>query len=204
MLVLERKTVRGLSFQELSELERELLGSGFLLLSEVTPTYTRGFSASESELLNKDIPTAAADRGGKWTYHGPGQLLAYPLIRMVDLGLKNREVRKFTEVFLEGVLSFCQSYIPQAQYQEPFGIYVQGRKLASFGMAFHQGVVSGGVAVYLTPQAQFFGGIIPCGTKNQLFTSFEELGVGIEWDEAAGRLSDHIKISFQKHIARLF
>ena len=128
-------------------------------------------------------------------------IIVYPLVRLESLGYPKRAIARFLNDFRAGILAFLHAKgvagasIPTKG--EPFGIYVDGKKLASFGIAVRDGICSHGVALYLRQQSQGFTGINPCGVPDGKTTSLEESGCRLEWDKAAEELVEFIKNGFQ-------
>lgn len=177
--------------------------SAFLLVSEPQPTFTHGLSAKPEDLLWNDsaergFAVHAAGRGGQWTYHGPGQVLIYPIAYLPMLGYPKRAARRFVETLVESVRAYLESLHIDSNVQcEPYGVYVGDAKIASFGISLRNGISSHGLAFYLTPQHAPFSGIIACGAQNVKTTSLAECGVSLEWDTVANALSGYIKRGFQ-------
>lgn len=201
---------RGISWPELEELQTDLVQQvtrdprkQFLLISEPTPTFTHGPSSQAKDLLWTDtaqrgVGVYPVTRGGKWTYHGPGQVVIYPIASLPALGYGKRAVRQFVGDFAAGILAFLKSKGLEAQIQDnPYGLYLNGAKLASFGLSFRNGISSHGVALYLQSQAAYFEGIVPCGVACPALTSLAESRVLIDWETAALELADYVKRGFQ-------
>jgi lipoyl(octanoyl) transferase len=153
-----------------------------LLLLEHPPIYTRGRRASDGELtLDEDfyrergIEIVPTDRGGKVTYHGPGQLVGYPIMRIDDVGAHLRKmeaaiVAALADYEIEG-RSRCSEGIDYT------GVWVEDRKIASIGVHVSRGVSTHGFAVNVTNDLEPFSWIVPCGLPDVRMTSLErELG----------------------------
>jgi len=177
---------------------------GFLLVSEPEPAYTYGRFATSGDLLwsrallkRKKIAVHAVSPGGKWTFHGPGQILVYPIFQLGRMGSR-RAVRDFLKTLRDSVSADLLSLgISAESSDKPFGIYVAGKKLASFGIAVQKGVSSHGLALYYREQSVFFEGIHPCGVKGEQMTSLRECGVSLSWEEVASSLVGAIKKGFK-------
>lgn len=209
---------REIKWNDLELLQRSLVNNvssndnmgGHLLFSEPTPTYTAGKSATESDffITNEYLCALGAEkypvsRGGKWTFHGPGQLLLYPIVQLKAFGLSSKESKVFVDTLKEATLEFLHELnIPALFHEEPYGIYVGNKKLVSFGLDFKQGVAKHGLALYLTPQQKWFSYITPCGTPGQLFTSLEEEGVYLNWSDAASQLASNVKLHFARLVEK--
>jgi lipoyl(octanoyl) transferase len=153
-----------------------------LLLLEHPPVYTRGRRAADNELtLGEDfyrghgIEIVPTDRGGRVTYHGPGQLVGYPIMRVsdIDFHLRTMEaaiVAALAEYGIEA-RSRCDEGIDYT------GVWVADRKIASIGVHISRGVSTHGFAVNVTNDLEPFTWIVPCGLPDVRMTSLEyELG----------------------------
>jgi len=208
---------RNLSWDDLESRQQQCVAAvrdnprrAFLLVSEPLPTFTGGRSAMPSGLLwdaarreREGVSARAVDRGGQWTYHGPGQILVYPIVSLPALGWRKRDVVRLLDTVRGGVLAFLEELgvsaeAPPDSDARPFGVYVDGSKLVSFGISLHGGICANGLALYCRPQSVFFSGIVPCGVACQPIVSLAELGVTIDWESAASRLAEAVKKSFQE------
>jgi lipoyl(octanoyl) transferase len=172
--------------------------SDTLLLLEHPPVYTRGRRASDNELSLGEgfyrahgIEIVPTDRGGKVTYHGPGQLVGYPIMRVIDIGAHLRKmeaaiVAALAEYGIEG-RSRCAEGIDYT------GVWVEDRKIASIGVHVSKGVATHGFAVNVTNDLEPFSWIVPCGLPDVRMTSVErELGYAPagDFDAFAERIAD--------------
>ena len=149
-------------------------------LLEHPPLYTAGTSADPAELFNpQGFPVYAAGRGGRYTYHGPGQRVGYV---MLDLERRGRDVRKFVHA-LEGWVIAALAELGIAARRAPgrIGIWVDhdGReaKVGAIGVRVRRWVTMHGFAVNLAPTLSHFSGIVPCGIADFPGTSLDEMGV---------------------------
>ena len=139
-----------------------------LLLLEHPPTVTLGRHASErdvfwgeGELARRGIAVVRVGRGGGATYHGPGQLVGYPIIAVAHAG---RAVRKFVESLEEMLLDVAREFgVPAVRRPGYPGIWVGDAKLASIGIEIHHGVSRHGFAMNVDMDLTPFSGIAPCG-----------------------------------------
>ncbi|MGD9608354.1 MAG: lipoyl synthase [Desulfovibrionaceae bacterium] len=151
-----------------------------LLLVEHPPVITLGLSGSDADLLveeqvlrDKGVPLFRVDRGGKATFHGPGQLVAYPIIK-----LREKDLHLYLERMLEVVSRVLRAYglTPELGVRGP-GVWVKGAKIASVGMAVRKWVTYHGVALNVNTDLHWFGLINPCGYAEERMTSMKrELG----------------------------
>jgi lipoyl(octanoyl) transferase len=149
-----------------------------LLLLEHPPVYTRGRRAADNELaLGEDfyrahgIEIVPTDRGGKVTYHGPGQLVGYPIMRVHDIGthLRKMEAAIVAALAEYGIKarSRCEEGIDYT------GVWVEDRKIASIGVHVSRGISTHGFAVNVTNDLEPFSWIVPCGLPDVRMTSVE-------------------------------
>jgi lipoate-protein ligase B len=123
----------------------------------------------EEKIRKKGIDLYYVDRGGRATYHGPGQLLIYPIIE-----LKDRDLRKFVKKLLDTIAEVLKEYgiQPSLKNGNP-GIWVNYKKIASIGIAVKKWVSYHGVALNVGPDLNGFKWIIPCGDPDEVMTSME-------------------------------
>lgn len=152
-------------------------------LLEHPPLYTAGTSAERQDLLEPErFPVYDAGRGGEYTYHGPGQRVAYV---MLDLRARGRDVRclvKGLEGWLIDTLSAFN--IDSERREGRIGVWVRRPdkgfnredKIAAIGVRVSRWVTFHGIALNVSPDLSHFGGIVPCGISDQGVTSFEDLG----------------------------
>jgi lipoyl(octanoyl) transferase len=158
---------------------------------EHPPVFTLGMNASRGHVLAPgDIPVVQVDRGGQVTYHGPGQLVVYPLIglRRSGLGIRDlvtaleRSVIALAADF--GVTAECRRNAP--------GVYVDGRKLASVGIRVRRGASYHGLALNVSLDLEPFGRINPCGYEGLEMTRLADLGGAHCVAAAADGLEPHL------------
>ncbi|MDQ3139341.1 MAG: lipoyl(octanoyl) transferase LipB [Pseudomonadota bacterium] len=154
--------------------------SELIWLLEHPPLYTAGTSADPAELFNpQGYPVYEAGRGGRYTYHGPGQRVGYVLL---DLGPRGRDVRRFVHA-LEGWMIAALGELEVAAFRAPgrIGIWVQYRgteaKIGAIGVRVKRWVTLHGFAINVDPELSDFSGIVPCGIAEFPVTSLNELGV---------------------------
>jgi lipoyl(octanoyl) transferase len=149
-------------------------------LLEHPPLYTAGTSADPAELFNPEgFPVYQAGRGGRHTYHGPGQRVGYV---MLDLDRRGRDLRRFVHG-LEGWVIAALSELGVEARRAPgrIGIWVdhEGReaKVGAIGVRVRRWVTMHGFAVNLDPKLSHFSGIVPCGIREFPVTSLDEMGI---------------------------
>jgi len=155
-------------------------GSELIWLLEHPPLYTAGTSADPAELFNPlGLPVHAAGRGGRYTYHGPGQRVGYVLI---DLEKRGRDVRRFVHA-LEAWLIATLGELGVAARRAPgrIGIWVDGpggeAKVGALGLRIRRWVTMHGFSINLDPKLSHFSGIVPCGIADYPVTSLGEMGL---------------------------
>jgi lipoyl(octanoyl) transferase len=158
---------------------------------EHPPVFTLGMNASESHVLAPgDIPVVQIDRGGQVTYHGPGQLVVYPL---VDLRRAKLGVRDLVTALERSVIDLAGEFgvTAEARRGAP-GIYVGERKLGSIGIRVRRGSSYHGLAVNVNLDLEPFRRINPCGYQGLEMTQLAELGGAGSVASAADALEPHL------------
>jgi len=154
------------------------------------PVYTAGTSAAGAELLDPRFDVVKAGRGGRYTYHGPGQRIGYVLL---DLKKRARDARGFVHA-LEGwvIATLADFGVESFRRDGRIGIWtidIDGReaKIGAIGVRIRRWVTMHGFAVNLSPDLSHFAGIVPCGIAEFGVTSLARLGVEVDsaaWDRA--------------------
>jgi len=159
-------------------------------LLEHPPVYTAGTSAPPHELLDARFEVVATGRGGRYTYHGPGQRVGYVLL---DLSRRGRDVRRFVHALEGWVIATLAGFGVEAwAVPDRIGIWTRDidgneAKIGAIGVRVRKWVTMHGFAVNLDPDLSHFGGIVPCGIAGYGVTSLARLGVPVApeaWDEA--------------------
>ncbi|WP_334181919.1 lipoyl(octanoyl) transferase LipB [Novosphingobium sp.] len=159
-------------------------------LLEHPPVYTAGTSADLTELLDPRFEVVEAGRGGRYTYHGPGQRVAYVLL---DLRKRARDARGFVHGLEGWVIETLKDFgVESFRSEGRIGIWTQdvdGReaKIGAIGVRIRKWVTMHGFAVNIRPDLAHFTGIVPCGIEEFGVTSLSRLGKEVEfatWDEA--------------------
>jgi lipoyl(octanoyl) transferase len=173
-------------------------------LLEHPPVYTAGTSAAEAELLDPRFEVVKAGRGGRYTYHGPGQRVGYVLL---DLKRRARDARGFVHA-LEGwvIDTLAQFGVDSFRRDGRIGIWttdVDGReaKIGAIGVRIRKWVTMHGFSVNLAPDLSHFGGIVPCGIEEFGVTSLARLGLKVDraaWDEALLACADSFLAALDK------
>lgn len=170
--------------------------SELVWLLEHPPLYTAGTSAKDADLLDARFPVFRTGRGGEFTYHGPGQRIAYVLL---DLKRRKPDVRAFVcglENWIIGALA--ELGVRAVRREGRIGVWIPreaGRddKIAAIGIRLSRWVSYHGIALNVAPDLSHYAGIVPCGIREHGVTSLEALGVNVtmhEIDAALARAFD--------------
>lgn len=155
---------------------------------EHPPVFTQGMNGRPEHVLGAgDIPVIAIDRGGQVTYHGPGQLVVYPLLDIRRLGIGVRELVVRLEDSL--IALAARHGIPAEGRRDAPGVYSSGRKLASIGLRIRRGASYHGLALNVDADLEPFRRINPCGYAGLEMTGLAELGARIDVRGAAEELA---------------
>ncbi len=159
--------------------------------TEHPPVFTLGLNASREHLLTPgDIPVIQVDRGGQVTYHGPGQLMVYPLIDLKRAGLGVRDLVTGLEQTVVDLLANFD--IEAASRKDAPGVYVQGRKVASVGLRVRRGGSYHGMALNIDVDLEPFSRINPCGFSDLEVTDLAALGISESRTEIQARVQAHL------------
>ena len=173
-----------------------------LMLVEHPHVYTLGRRASPSEASVREgphpyasVPVLSVDRGGQATYHGPGQIVCYPIVRLrptFDGPLA------FVRALEAGVAATLASFgITVSQEPRPTGVWTGGAKIAAIGLRVSRGVTTHGVALNVEPDLSYFDHIVQCGDPNAQATSMAaELGRPVSVADVVGPLAEALAAAF--------
>lgn len=172
-------------------------------LVEHPPIYTAGTSADRADLVDADrFPVYESGRGGQFTYHGPGQRVAYA---MLDLNRRARDVRQYVAVLEDWLIATLAAFNIRGERREDrVGIWVRrpelghGRedKIAAIGIRVRRWITFHGVALNVDPNLDHFSGIVPCGVSEHGVTSLADLGIAVSMAE--------VDMIMRQEFARLF
>lgn len=190
-----------LEYESALELQRSIhsdvadsLRNNTLILLEHPPVFTAGRRTLQSEKPIDGSPVIDVDRGGKITFHGPRQLVGYPIVR-----LKNpNDVVGFVREIEMALINVCKEFgINAERYCERSGVWIRDkngdRKIAAIGIRVARGVTMHGFALNVDPDLSYFNRIVPCGIADAEVTSMaRELGRSIEIAEVEPILERHI------------
>ena len=166
---------------------------------EHEPVFTLGMNADPSHVLAAgDIPVVRVDRGGQVTYHGPGQLVVYPLIDLRRAGLG---VRDLVTALEQAVIRCVARYgISAATRLKAPGVYVSGAKLASVGIRVRRGASYHGLALNVAMDLEPFARINPCGYEGLAMTQLAALSGPTEVSRVAADVLTELQPLLSRHV----
>ncbi len=169
-----------------------------LLLLEHPHVFTMGKAASpehllwdEAERARREVEVIWSDRGGEATYHGPGQLVGYPILNLEHFALT---IPQYLQKLEQSVIDYLRELGIDSQPGEPglTGVWSGGEKLAAIGIKLNRSIVSHGFALNLTTDLAYFDGIVPCGHAEKRPTSVEAITKKkVEAEVAARAYAEH-------------
>lgn len=183
--------------EQLIELKQRQAVADILLFVEHPHVYTIGRSGDLNNVLAaQDVPLHRASRGGDVTYHGPGQLVVYPII-----GLRSKlrkDVHRYVKNLEMTAIETLKNFGLEARRRPPYtGIWIDNRKIAAMGIAVRRGITFHGLALNVNTDLSYFDRIIPCGLSWADVTSMaKELGKDPNVHD--------VRESFLRHFAELF
>ena len=188
---LMEKRVEGINEDKASEL---------LWFLEHPSIYTAGTSSNDKDLLNENLfPVFRTNRGGQFTYHGPGQRVAYVMLNVRD---RDYNVKSFIRLLEQWIMnSLMDIGIKSFLIKGKVGIWVNNEeKIASLGLRIRKGISFHGISLNINPNLEHFSGIIPCGNENSGVTSIEKIGLNIKKKEMDKILISNFKKTFEVKI----
>ncbi len=165
-----------------------------LLLVEHPHTYTLGKTANRKNLIGSDeflkennISVFDIDRGGDITYHGPGQIVGYPVLNLANW---QKDTGKYLRALEEIIIRVCREYGLECTRKEKYtGVWIEDRKICAIGIKVKNWITMHGFAFNVNTDLKMFGGIIPCGIKDKEVTSLQaELGIEFEIQEVKEKI----------------
>jgi lipoyl(octanoyl) transferase len=176
-------------------------------LVEHPPLYTAGTSAKPGDLLSSDrFPVFATGRGGQYTYHGPGQRIAYV---MLDLNRRRQDLRLYVATLEEWIINTLAAFDVRGERREDrIGIWVERPekgalredKIAAIGIRIRRWVTFHGLSLNVEPDLEHFSGIVPCGVRDQGVTSLTDLGRLVSMPEVDAVLRAEFEALFGKTV----
>ena len=193
-------------------LNEKIETKNFLILTEHNHVYTIGKSGDISnllidkkELIKREIEFFKINRGGDITYHGPGQIMGYPIFDLDNFFTDiNLYLRKLEEVIINTLESYSLNGFT---IEGETGVWVKdkdglSKKICAFGIRASRWVTMHGLCLNVDPDLSFFDHIIPCGIKNKGITSLKQLKKGnIDINEVKSRLVENFKLVFNAEIS---
>lgn len=151
-----------------------------IFILEHNHIYTFGTSGSKNEILDETINVINSGRGGKTTYHGPGQIIMYPVINIKDRHILPRE---YLHTLCEWIEAVCRDYDLQIEKKNnEIGVWVKDtnhstKKIASIGIRVRNGIAYHGIAINWQTNLDMYNKISPCGLSSSIMTSMESMGI---------------------------
>ena len=182
-----------------------------IVLCTHSPVVTLGRGTRDGDLCGWSGETVEVGRGGRATYHGPSQLVVYPIL---DMSQRGRDLHKYMRILEEIVVGTLQDFSVTASgrsmqvhdgdevAEEATGVWIGSRKIASIGIGVRKWVSFHGLAINLDRDASAFQGMKPCGFTPSMMVSLEEvLGVPVDRDLFKARLCDHLRNRFSARLS---
>jgi lipoyl(octanoyl) transferase len=151
--------------------------SNLIWITEHPPIYTAGVSAKKEDLLRSDIPVFQTNRGGKYTYHGPGVKIVYVMLNLKEVfAPQSPDVRIFVKILENWIIDILENFDIKGEIRDGrVGIWVKNEisenKIAAIGIKLKKWVSYHGFAINVNPDLTAFEGIVPCGISNFGVTS---------------------------------
>jgi len=160
------------------------------------PIYTLGINRKNVRLPHNTIPVVLVDRGGKITYHGPGQVVIYTLI---DCKRRQINVRQLVNSIEQSIIDLLAEYgIQSAAKPDAPGVYVDNRKIASLGLRLKKQCCYHGLSLNVDMDLSPFSAIDPCGYKGLEVTQTKDLGIGDSVEQIGNKLVKRLQESLMK------
>jgi len=169
----------------------------YLILVEHEHVYTLGKNANSSNIINKACDIIQTDRGGDVTYHGPGQLVAYPIINLKIRKIGVKSYVKMIEQLIFNTLMYygLETHVPTNET----GVWVKDKKIASIGIHISKGVTIHGLALNINTDLSYFDNIISCGIEGVKMTTLDkELGKKIAMNDIKKQIISNFNKIFNK------
>lgn len=165
-------------------------------LLEHPPLYTAGTSARPEDLVEARFPVYQAGRGGQFTYHGPGQRVAYV---MLDLKRREEDVRRYVSALETWIIATLSAFnVTGERREDRVGVWVPRfggeEKIAAIGIRVRRWVTFHGISLNVDPDLSHFSGIVPCGVREHGVTSLADLGLPV----SIGEVDAVLKVAFEE------
>lgn len=188
---------------ELHHQRKDKMISDVFLMLEHPHTYTLGKTADKKNLIgskeyleDNNISVYEIDRGGDITYHGPGQIVGYPIINLNEW---QNDTHKYLRALEEVIIQTCKEYGLETERKEKYtGVWIENRKIAAIGIKISNWISMHGFAFNVNTDLNLFNGIIPCGISDKEVTSLaKELGREISLSDVKEKLLNNFRVIFQ-------
>ena len=172
-------------------------GNEIIWLLEHTDIYTGGTSSKPSDLKNtKKIKISKTNRGGQWTWHGPGQRIVYFVL---DLNMRNKDVRWFVNKLEQLIINTLLDFNINSKRRDSLpGVWVQNKnginKIGAVGIRISKWIAYHGISININPDLSKYEGIIPCGVTDAGVTSASDLGYSISLKD----FDNSLALNFEK------
>ena len=174
------------TFKEMKKTVLEGLAEDELWILEHFPVYTIGVNKKNIRLPDSNIPIVESDRGGKITYHGPGQLIIYTLINLNRYSLT---ISKFVRLLEQSIIDFLIPFnIKGERRQDAPGVYIDSKKIASVGLRIKNNQTYHGISINNSMNLHPFLDIDPCGFSDLEMIQLRDLGISLENKELADKI----------------
>jgi lipoate-protein ligase B len=172
-----------------------------VILVEHPPVVTLGRRGTDADVLEPSLPVYRVERGGEATFHGPGQLVGYPILKLPDRLQIKRLVTDLEEVLIRTSMDFG---IEASREGPERGVWVKGQKIASVGLAVQRNVCFHGFALNVTTDLSYFLKIRPCGHPGTIMTSMaKQLGRTVELEDVKASVNVHFQSVFGVTLRRV-
>jgi lipoate-protein ligase B len=172
-----------------------------LILVEHDHVITLGRRGKKEDVLEPGLPIFEVERGGEATYHGPGQLVGYPILKLPD----RLEVKRLVTDLEEVLVRACADFGIEATRDGPErGVWIENRKIASIGLAVQKNVTFHGFAINVTTDLSYFLKIRPCGHAGTIMTSMEkQVGRNVDLEDVKASVIVHFQDVFGVTLRRV-
>ncbi len=161
------------------------------------PVYTQGTGCDAVTLVPSEIPVVKSDRGGQITYHGPGQIIMYPLLRLKRFGLG---IKSMVNLLEQTSIDILADYAIAAERRQGApGVYVADQKISALGLRVKRGSTYHGLSLNVSMDLSPFSNIDPCGYKGLEVTQVSDFVADIDYSDLEQRLAGHFIYLVQQH-----
>ncbi len=155
--------------------------SGLVWFLEYPPLYTKGVGTQPQDLLSPPFPIYEAPRGGRITYHGPGQRVAYVILNLAQY---QRDVKLYVHFLEEWMIETLRYFkVEGVRHGGRIGVWVGNKKIGALGVKTQRWVTSHGISLNVNPDLSHYAHINPCGLEAYGVTSLHDLGIHVSMEE---------------------